>query len=113
MGDAQRLPGKTESRRPQNGVRTLKSLSLIDQDCLIVWLIGVVTDRVKRTGQASKATAFAHGIGIMLSAESQSECKVGPQVPFILAVNAEIIEVDALGGCRGKGLAQLRKVGQR
>ena len=44
MRHAERLPGKAESRRPEDAVGALERVFLIGQDRLIVRLLGVVAE---------------------------------------------------------------------
>ena len=59
---AQRLPGKAESRRPLKAVRILGGLFLIQDQRLIVRLIGIVTYGIERPGELTKQRRSQTGL---------------------------------------------------
>ena len=83
---------------------------MIDQDRLIVRLIGVVTYRPEWTSRARETPAFADRIGLMLGPKGNSERQVRPPMPLVLAIESKIVETHALGDICRERLAQLRKI---
>src|SRR5215470_5193509 len=85
-------------------------MSLLDQNRLIVRLIGVMTDGLETTNHAGEAAVFADWIGLVFSAKRNRERQVRPRMPLVLAIESDVIENHSLrSGCR-KGLTQLRKI---
>ena len=85
------LPGKAESRRPKNIVQALERSFLINEDRLIIRLIGIMTDCVKGSGQTRKASRFAHEIRLMLRADRHRYRQSGAGTPFILNVDPQVV----------------------
>src|ERR1700738_4593135 len=86
---------------------------LVDQNCLIIGLGGIMAARVKRTRQARIATILANRIRVVLRAESRSQRDVRPRMPFVLAVNYEIEERAPQQPLGREGLGQLREISRR
>ena len=92
MGDAQRLPCKTEPRRPYDAVCVREGLLLISQYPTSVGLIWIMAEGIQWSRKPSKAAIFTNRIGLVIGAQSQSQRQVGTGVPLLLAVKSETIE---------------------
>ena len=83
-------------------IGVLESLPLVDQDSLIVRLIGIVAYGCKRPAHPGEAAALAHWVGLMFRTEGECQCKVRKRVPLVLAVKCKIIEGNPLSGLGGQ-----------
>lgn len=70
VGDAERLPGKTEPRRPDEAVRVRESLFLMSQYPTIVRLARVMADGIEWPSKSAEATIFTNWIGLVIGAHS-------------------------------------------
>jgi len=88
MRGAERLPGETEPGRPQDSLCFFEGLLLIDQDCLVVRLIRIMTERLEWNSRASEAAAPANRIGLMIPAECECQRQVRLGAPLVLTIES-------------------------
>jgi hypothetical protein len=93
-------PGEAESRRPKYIVKTLERPFLINEDRLIVRLIGVMAYLIKRSGQTREAVCFADEIRLMFRADPTG-------TPFILCIDPQVIPRDWISRAGLESLEQL------
>ena len=62
VGYTEWLPSEAEAWRPENAVRSYKSLSLIGDNGSLVWLIRIMTDEFKRTRKTGETAILAYRI---------------------------------------------------
>src|SRR5579859_2859019 len=100
----ERLPGEAKPRRPYDAVRIGEGLFLIGQDRLIVGLIRVMADGVKRPGKPGEATSLTNRIRLVICAQSNRKSQIGAGMPLLLPVEPETIEIGAIPCCSRVGL---------
>src|SRR5215469_15365004 len=88
----ERLPRKTKARSPQNAVHALQGMFLVNQNRLIIGLVGVVANGFEWSRKTRKAAVSTNRIRIVFRAKSCGKSEICPRVPLLLAVESETQE---------------------
>ncbi len=101
-------PRKTEPRLPENRTQTLQLLVQSLQDIRAEGRVYVIVRHQKWSVQTIKAIGLAHGIGLMLDSQRESEREVRFYLPIVFSVKSQGIKTDWLRQRTGEILLENR-----